>query len=59
MAKQNMILHVALILMGIGLYYLLIIGNMRSNLSIFLGEVGSLAICYGGIALLKSIKDKK
>jgi hypothetical protein len=37
----------------------IIIGNMGSSTSVFLAEVGSLAICYGVVALLKSFNDEE
>lgn len=51
--------NVTLILLGVALYYFLVIGNFGSATDVLLAELGSLAICCGWLALLLAMKDKK
>jgi len=54
--KPFLILNIVLILFGLGLYGALIVSNMEAIPSVLLAELASLAVCFGGISMLRSLR---
>ncbi|MFC5448567.1 hypothetical protein [Paenibacillus aestuarii] len=59
MTKPFLILNVVLILFGLSLYVALIESNLDAIPSVFLAEIGSLAVCFGGISILRSLRGEE
>ncbi len=57
MSRNYIILYVVLMLLGLGLYYILIVGNESILTKIILLELASTVMLCGSIALLSSMKE--
>jgi hypothetical protein len=55
---QNTLLNLFIFSFGILLYVVMIIGHQSVLEKLLVSEIGSLALCFSGISMLHSIKDK-
>lgn len=56
---QNTLLHFFIFSFGILLYVAVITGHQSVLENLIVSEIGSVALCFSGITMLYSIREKK